>query len=90
MKYERDSTRHIASLFDTQFERLLVAERWQRLTSYLSQAAGRAEPGQVTEEPASGADQVLEVLMLGLRLSEAAGRKASKEDGAEGLASGGR
>lgn len=25
-------------------ERLLVAERWQRLTSYLSQAAGR-EPG---------------------------------------------
>lgn len=69
-----------SSQAQTSQERLLVAERWQRLTSYLSQAAGRAEPGQVTEEPASGADQVLEVLMLGLRLSEAAGRKASKED----------
>ena len=66
-------------------DRLLVAERWQRLTAYLNQAAGRIPGGEEAGPPsspasASGPDQVLEVLLLGLRLSEASGLKASKQD----------
>lgn len=65
-------------------DRLQVAERWQRLTAYLGQAAGKSPPGDETDEnsprTASGADQVLEVLLLGLRLTEASGLKACKQD----------
>lgn len=65
-------------------DRLQVAERWQRLTAYLGQAAGKTPAGDEKYEnsprTASGADQVLEVLLLGLRLTEASGLKASKQD----------
>ncbi|CAE7221953.1 unnamed protein product [Symbiodinium pilosum] len=66
----------------TSQDRLRAAERWQRLTSFLAMAAGRTSGG-ADPEPGSGPERALEVLQLGLRLSQAAGLKVSAQEGKE-------
>ncbi|CAE8633317.1 unnamed protein product [Polarella glacialis] len=64
-------------------DRLKVAERWQRLTDYMATASGRPGAAPFTELEAatsSGPDQALDVLLLGLRLSEAGGIRATSEE----------
>jgi len=59
-------------------DRLRVAERWQRLTSYLATAAGRVQGAEAGYS--SGPEKALEVLQLGVRLSQVAGVDAASED----------
>eukprot|EP00931_Biecheleriopsis_adriatica_P008421 TRINITY_DN10960_c0_g1_i1.p1 TRINITY_DN10960_c0_g1~~TRINITY_DN10960_c0_g1_i1.p1 ORF type:complete len:2522 (+),score=580.89 TRINITY_DN10960_c0_g1_i1:533-7567(+) len=73
-------------------DRLRVAEHWQRLTTYLAAAAGRppkqASGSAVTDAlelaPAcSGPDQALDVLLVGLRMCDAAGLGVTTEEWAQ-------